>query len=271
MKRLLAILIMGCVLLTGCHDTPAPYTPPPAPNPTENTTDAPTEAPTQDDSSLVEKPTVSAFETGVYDCTHDSFDTFTIHAVEGDTMSFSVFWYRITSIDMATAQVDGNHATFSWTNPDTQQIAVGTLDILPSNVLIMTLTECTLPYTEPGIYTYQLFGSEEEHSANYMKEILLKNTDTLCWRCSVDTGNIEPTTISLRFNEDGTYTARVIVTLGGDGLVSDYTGVYIVTADTLYLDMQPYEFSAYSTAVSGMSLKAMGEYDLDFSGEYTLS
>ena len=89
-----------------------------------------------------------------YDPNHPE-DILEIYSSDSEKVIFTAFWYRIGDLYKVTADWNGETAVFKYTNPETQWGGEGTLS-LSGNDAVLTLTKSTVPYIDPGTYTYKI-------------------------------------------------------------------------------------------------------------------
>ena len=220
-----------------------------------------------------EKPTVSeshAFKVGEY---VNDRDMVTIQRINGNEMVFTVTWYRATGIDNVTAKIVGNTATFSYDNG--YNTARGSLEV-SGDKLTLTLTSTELPYIGPGTYVFYYFGTSEEWTISYLRNILLMNNDAGGWsqvddpfEYIEDGGSFYES--YFRFFENGSYTCWIANNINAPNPTYETRhGHYEIGDYMIYIDGCAYELFAQSTGVTLMELTALGKYPYDFSGKYLL-
>ena len=206
----------------------------------------------------------------------ESRDSLTIeeHGANGD-ISFSASWYRTADISDVVGTVYGNVVPFTYARHDANldeyyDETVGVLEFEDGKI-ILTLFETTLPWIEIGSYSYAYWGSEEEVQTSYNKSVLLDmQSDERGWIRTnyYDSQQVYVEDMLIKFHNDGSVTYFVGTPWGGDVIYEKYTGTYKITHDTLYIDGQAYRLNAYTAGSSTMNLYALGEYAIDFSGDY---
>lgn len=202
---------------------------------------------------------------GVYCSDENVMDDVSVETVSsaGD-ISFSANWYRTAGID-AFGKAYGNIIPFF--NDDYRK-TYGVLEFVDESVTL-TLFESGLPYIDNGSYTYSYVGMRAETQTESNKSILLMSSGDWGW---VRTGGIgapeQPGDMYLKFYDDGTFVYWVGTGFGGEIIYDKFYGDYSVNENTLCLDGNTYDLYAYTAGSTTMSLKAMDDYALDFSGEY---
>lgn len=218
----------------------------------------------------------SYFRPGVYKATYEdlpfeSIDDITIHSVDENSIQFSVEWYRTYGISNATAVVEGNRATFSWQDDYGDISMSGYLDASDDGTIVLTLTESGMSYIEAGTYAYKYFGTEEEERIAYNTMVLLSLQSNECgWLRKTEyeeAGIVRD--MYLRFNDDGTLIYWIGTPLGVETTYEKHYGNYKIEESTLYINNCAYDLYAYTAGVTTMTLDALGNYDIDFSGEYS--
>ncbi|MDI9242466.1 lectin-like protein [Fusibacillus kribbianus] len=92
----------------------------------------------------------SRLKCGVYVSSQDPGNTLTVHQVDGNTATFTVFWPRIASIDHAEATFQGTTGDFYYLGPSGGYHAAGQLVDNLDGTLVLTLTDSDLPYVSVG-------------------------------------------------------------------------------------------------------------------------
>jgi hypothetical protein len=87
---------------------------------------------------------------GVYVSSQDPGNTLTIHQVDGNTATFTVFWPRIAAIDQAEATFQGTTGEFYYLDPSGGYHAAGQIVDHLDGTLVLTLTDSDLPYVPVG-------------------------------------------------------------------------------------------------------------------------
>lgn len=240
--------------------------------------DIPTKTPIAD-------PTTSAsdteFKTGVYwsESEYTAYGSnLDIYAVDGSFMEFSVSWPRIDGIDNAIADISGNKAIFSWQPEYRDYPTEGYLEIFDDGTIALTITEAESLYmVEEGTYIYEYQGTAQEEQIRYNEGILLKNDELFIWvREPLNEKRRSPReneTVMLFFEEDGMLSYTSIYEVDSSGLRGheEYEWTYQVTSDKLYVDGCAYSLYAYAAGSTTMSLEALGDYEIDLSGDYLLT
>lgn len=84
------------------------------------------------------------------------YDILAVHEVNGNQIVFTVWWYRIWDISHVTATLDGNIASFDYTDANSPNIrAKGTIEFIGDNA-ILTVSECSNPniHQEPYHFNF---------------------------------------------------------------------------------------------------------------------
>lgn len=95
---------------------------------------------------------------GIYAQDGSDYNTLTVHEIDGQTLEFTAFWYRIADIYHAIAEVNGNAAAFEYIGPDVNWQAAGTLQSPSENTIVLTISDSTHEYINTGEYRYSLIG-----------------------------------------------------------------------------------------------------------------
>lgn len=86
------------------------------------------------------------------------FDILTVHEVNGNQIVFTAWWYRIWDISHATATLDGNIASFDYTDANNPNIrAKGTIEFTGSKA-ILTISECSVSEVHKGSYCFNFLA-----------------------------------------------------------------------------------------------------------------
>lgn len=88
----------------------------------------------------------------------NKYDILTVHEVNGNQIVFSAWWYRIWDIYHATATLDGNIASFDYTdtnNPNTR--AKGTIEFADGKA-ILTISECSVSDVHEESYRFNFLA-----------------------------------------------------------------------------------------------------------------
>lgn len=95
---------------------------------------------------------------GYYVQDGNNLNTLTVHAVSENSITFSVWWYRIWDITHATATLRGNVGTFDYVAPNNQSLqAKGNITFLDDSI-VMTLNECTHDYVDASASRFKRIG-----------------------------------------------------------------------------------------------------------------
>ena len=211
---------------------------------------------------------------GVY--AGESLDDLTVKGIsDNGEITFNVEWYRVAGISDAVGMPYGNIVPFKYAryNADFDEYydeTIGVLEFAGETVTLM-LFETALPYIELGSYSYDYYGSEEELQSAYNRMVLLDlQSDTRGWGRTRYYDSIQSYVedVFIKFYEDGSVRYWIGTPLGGDTIYEEYNGNYEITHDSLYIDGNAYELSAYTAGSTTMTLRALGEYEIDFSGDY---
>ncbi len=117
----------------------------------------------QEEETASDNEEALSIQTGVYLSQDNLEDTLTIEEIrEGNTVVFTVFWYRTATMDQAEAQIADNAGAFSYYSDITGYSAEGTLEFQGNNTVVLNLNQSTLPYAELGSTTFVMQTPEEE-------------------------------------------------------------------------------------------------------------
>lgn len=205
---------------------------------------------------------------GVY--SGERLDDLTIRNVVNNQLTFSVEWVRRGNIDISNAIIYGNLIPFKYYNNYSDVHTAGVLEITETTAII-TLLESGIPDVNIGAYTYEYFGSEEDAATSYNKMVLLDlQSESRGWSRTIDTSSIHGIIkdMYIRFNSDGSMIYWYGKPLAGETIYTKHLGNYKITKDRLYINGCAYSLYAYTAGSTTMTLKALGNYEIDFSGEY---
>ncbi len=99
----------------------------------------------------------------------NKFDILTVHEVNGNQIVFTAWWYRIWDISHATATLDGNIASFDYTDANNPNIrAKGTIEFTDSKAML-TISECSVSEVHKGSYCFNFLA--EALTEQQLKEV----------------------------------------------------------------------------------------------------
>ena len=204
------------------------------------------------------------------------FTDFTVLDIsDNGEITFSVEWYSVAGISDAVGMPYGYIYPFKYAYyiADFDEYFDETIGVLEfeGETVTLTLFETALPDTALGSYYYNYYGSIEEWRLDYNRMVLLElQSDTYCWvrRRYYDFFHSYVEDMFIKFYEDGSVRYWIGTPWGGDTIYKEYSGNYEITHDLLYIDGDAYELSTYTAGSSTMTLRALGEYEIDFSGDY---
>lgn len=99
-----------------------------------------------------------SIQPGYYVQDGNELNTLTVHAVSGNSITFSVWWYRIWDISNAKATGSGNTVTFDYTAANNASLSASGSIAFSEDTATLTLTDCTDPYVDTGDYRFKLIG-----------------------------------------------------------------------------------------------------------------
>ena len=99
-----------------------------------------------------------SIQPGYYVQDGNELNTLTVHAVSGNSITFTVWWYRIWDISTAKAIGSGNTVTFDYTAANNASLSASGSIAFTEDTATLTLTDCTDPYVDTGDYQFKLIG-----------------------------------------------------------------------------------------------------------------
>lgn len=127
----------------------------------------------------------------------------TIASADKNTVHFSLWYYRLTSVDNITAELDGNVADFIHSTSDKEDYVKGSLAFLEDSIAV-TITESNIPYLPIETMVFN-----NRHGQSWEKEGYENQTES-------ETPEFSPYTIQI--------TAGYVSIYGGPGYSYDLTG-----------------------------------------------
>ena len=216
--------------------------------------------PTSEEPAATEQ--MNQFHLGVY-VAPEYPDAFTIKAIGENEVEFNIAWLRTASLDDTVARKNGEKWEFQ------NQGTTGYFVLISEDTIKVTLLTSDLPFIEPGDFVFEYQGTEETLETDHYESILLMNDDEAGWVILADDHLSVPDrpAFFFRFYDNGTMTYWMKESTGSENY-KEYQGTYQINTDTILLNGDEYRFFAETTGVTRMTLDAVGEYEIDFSGYY---
>jgi len=204
-----------------------------------------------------------------------------IYRINADgTLMFTVNWYRLTGLDHVKAILNGNRATFNYSDGYTD--AAGYIDFSSNGTASLTITSSSDDYLlDTGCSVFR-FTSKEDLKLNeelYLLGTLLQNTDRLGWIGTTnfqDDNHIFYNKYYLRFYENNSVKIWYTESAGVDWNISSDVIHYSLDGDILSIGGYKYWVVIDHTATDWLYLTALetdpygvdGTYEFGSDGVY---
>lgn len=195
----------------------------------------------------------------------NSFDTLSIDSVTADgNIVFSLFWYRIFSIDDFAAKAYGDYVPFHY-NYTQDSEAWGVIKFNTDKTAKVTFIESSLPYLEQGTFDYEYYTPEEiiEDKEETAKSFLTQQDASRGW-------TNDDNDIYLSFNANGTMKCYFSDPPYGDMPFDGYTWNYEIHGETITINGNDYKYSggAGLGAAIQYTFEAVGDDPFGIAGWY---
>ncbi len=232
------------------------------------------------EAEVVEKEQVEKFEIqkGTYMSQEMDAELIVREIADGKVI-FDVSIYRAAGMDGVSAEIQGNKAVFEYEAEGGYDKTSGYLKNASKEHVEFVITKTELPFIEPGEWAFDYFSEEQRielQRESYLSYLLL-NDDSQGWVQGREIEYDSFSNVFMRFYPNGTIRYWYGTSLGGSTTYEEYTGKYSIRAEglnqyILKIDNCEYQIDYMeSTGLTSMTIRALGKYTLDLSGEYEMT